>query len=240
MFAMLAFPTAAFAESLNGGSGWNVTYTSGGDMAENYPASGFADNIRGLQPGDDITFTMTLNQENATASDWYMKSEVIKSLESGSASGSVYGYLLTFTDASGQSTTLYDSAAVGGDETKGLEEVQIGTADEKYVYLTNLSQGQSGQVTLKVTLDGETEGNAYFNTLAQLKMAFAVDPVGDNGTTNRTRGADTNPNRSVVKTGDDTNLFPFYVVMVASGALLVGLGALTIRQRKKNEEEGAR
>ena len=222
---MLALPAMAYAESLDGGN-WTVTYTSGGELEDDYSQSAFATNVSGLQPGDDITMTFTLKQENDTAADWYMANEVIKSLEEGPAKGSAYGYVLTFEGPSA-SRTLYDSNVVGGDDTPGLKEATEGLTD--FFYLDTLQKGQTATVRLVVSLDGETEGNDYFNTLAQLKAKFAVDP--------QTPGV---TSRKVVQTGDDTNLFPFYVAMAASGALLLGIGIASLRRRKSDREGGAR
>lgn len=219
----LVMPATALAESMDGGS-WAVTYTSGGTLEDNYSASDFATNVSGLQPGDDITMTITLNHENNDAGDWYMSNEVIKSLEAGDAKGSAYGYVLTYEGPTA-SRTLYDSQAVGGDNTAGLKEATGALAD--YFFLEGLSKGQTGTVKLVVSLDGETEGNDYFNTLAQLKMKFAVDPQVESK-------AET---RNVAKTGDETDLFPFFVAMTASGVLLLCIAIATLR-RRKNEQEG--
>lgn len=219
----LALPAMAFANSLDGGS-WTVKYTSGGALEDNYSQSEYATNVGGMQPGDDITMQFTLSHENDTAADWYMANEVIKSLEEGSANGSAYGYVLTFEGPSA-SRTLYDSSKVGGDNTTGLKEATEGLED--FFYLDTLKKGQTATVKLVVSLDGETEGDDYFNTLARLKAKFAVDPQ-------------TTTTRKIVKTGDETNLFPFYVAMAVSGALLLVIGVASMRRRKGNHEGGAR
>ena len=226
---VLVMPAKALAESFDDDKDWTVTYTSGGTLEDNFSASDFATNVSGLQPGDDITMTITLNHENDDAGDWYMSNEVIKSLEAGAANGSAYGYLLTYEGPTA-SRTLYDSEAVGGDSenTKGLIDATEGLAD--YFFLEGLSKGQTGTVKLVVSLDGETEGNAYFDTLAQLKMKFAVDPQVEKKTTTETR--------NVAKTGDETDLFPFFVAMAASGVLLLGIAIATLRRRKNVQERG--
>ena len=226
--ALLAFPAIAQAESYNGKSGWTVTYDSAGKMVDNYSDSEFADDVRGLQPGDDITFTVTLAHENAKAADWYISNDVIKSLEEGAAKGSAYEYVLTYVSPSGEKKVLYDSKVVGGDDSEGLKEATSGLKD--FMYLDKLSKGQKATVTLLVTLDGETEQNAYFDTLAQLKMKFAVEA--DTGTPTTTK-----PN---VRTGDDTDLFPFYVAMAVSGALLMAFAVSAAVRRKRERGEGAR
>ena len=229
----LALPVAAWADSFNGSDGWEVTYTSAGEMEDNYSDSEFADSVLSqLQPGDDITFKVTLNHENATDADWYMSNEVRQSLEDDGGKNSAYEYLLKYNDE-----TLYDSQAVGGDDTTGLSEAT--DAMEDYLYLDTLSKGDTGLVTLKVTLDGETEGNDYFNTLAKLQMNFAVEPVVENPGEDKviTKTKTNVVNRTVVRTGDENDLFPFFVAMAISGALLALFAFDGVRRRRNEREE---
>ena len=235
----LAPATPAMAEHLTGASNWNVTFTPEEKMVDNYSEQQWADDMSGLQPGDDITFTVNLSHKHGTSADWYMSNEVLKSLEEGDkggdATGSGYEYLLEYKGPS-KSKTLYDSKTVGGtDSAEGLNEAT--DALEDFIFLDNLGKDQTAQVTLKVTLDGETEGNAYFDTLARLKMRFAVeldepepDKPGENKVVNRV-------NSKIVRTGDDTNLFPLYVAMVVSGALFALLAVYGIRERRREAEE---
>lgn len=229
---LLAFPAMAFADSLSGGDGWEVTYTSSGTMEDNYSAQTYIDQVGGLQPGDDITFKVALHHENEQDAAWYVTNDVVKSLEEGAASGSAYGYVLSYEGPS-NSRTLYDSQAVGGDDTSGL--IEATNALDDYIFLGNMSEGDEGTVTLVVTLDGETEGNAYFDTLARLNLAFAVEPVEDADVPPTTP---TNPPNTPVKTGDETNLFPFYVTMVVSGLLLLAIAIVMVRNRRRDAAQG--
>ena len=229
-----AFPAMAFADHLDGSTAWTVKFNSDAKMVDNFPEKQWADDVGSLQPGDDITLIVNLVHENATACDWYMANEVLKSLEDGSAKGSAYKYLLTYIGPSGQERTLYDSSTVGGDVRDGQREglTQATSALEDFFYLDNLKKNETAQIKLVVGLDGETEGNAYFDTLAQLKMKFAVELPTNNGSSDKKSGGS-----SAVKTGDDTNLFPFYVIMVVSGTLLAFL-AIGLLRRSKNEADG--
>ena len=233
--ALAVLPVAASAETIPHAGGWRVTYTADGKMTDNYSASEYVDAVSGLQPGDDITFVVTMSHENDSKADWYLANEVIKTLEeqdAGSdASGSAYEYRLTYTDPSGSVTTLYDSEVVGGDAGQGLHDAT--SALEDYVGLGQLSKGQTARVELRVALDGETEGNAYFETLARLKLRFAVEPEPE-----PTRRVE----RRTVQTGDDRDvrLLPLYVAMVASGLALAGLAAWGALGRRKEKKEGVR
>ena len=235
MAAALAFavlPVAAMAESIPHPGNWRVTYTSDGKMTDNYSASEYVDAVSGLQPGDDITFAITLSHENDSKADWYIANDVVKTLEENSeASGSAYEYRLTYTNPSGQVSTLYDSEVVGGDEGNGLADAT--NALEDYIGLGQLSKGQTAKVELRVALDGETEGNAYFDTLARLKLKFAVEPEPE--PTRRTE-------RRTVQTGDETRsrLFPLYVIMAVSGVALAGLATYGVIERRKEKREGVR
>ena len=232
---LLALPTAALANHLEGSTDWQVTFNSQGKMVDNFSQKEWADDIGKLQPGDDVTFTVNLKHEHSTACDWYMSNKVLKSLEEGYASGSAYSYYLTYTGPSGSTRVLYDSNRVGGDDTEeGLGDATSGLKD--YFYLDNLKKGQTGEVQLVVGLDGETEGNAYFDTLARLKMKFAVEM--DTETTSSTKT--TTSSRTTVQTGDDTNLFPFFVAMAVSGALLLALAVYSLVTRRREEKEGSR
>ena len=235
MAAALAFavlPVAAMAESIPHPGNWRVTYTSDGKMTDNYSASEYVDAVSGLQPGDDITFAITLSHENDSKADWYIANDVVKTLEENSeASGSAYEYRLTYTNPSGQVSTLYDSEVVGGDEGNGLADAT--NALEDYIGLGQLSKGQTAKVELRVALDGETEGNAYFDTLARLKLKFAVEPEPE--PTRRTE-------RRTVQTGDETRtrLLPLYVIMAVSGVALAGLATYGVIERRKEKREGVR
>ena len=255
VLAALAFPLTAHAEHFKGSDGWTVTFNEKAEadnkLIDNFTADDWADEVRMLQPGDDITFTVKQIHEHATAADWYMSNEVLKSLEEGSQSGSAYGYVLTYTKSDGQVVTLFDSATVGGtDSNDGLKEAT--DALDEYFYLDTLKKGETSQVDLVVTLDGETEGNAYFDTLAQLKMKFAVElneepdtpgnppnPSTPPPTTTQTPppSTTTSTRPGPVQTGDNTNLFPFYVAMTASGAVLLGIGIWSLRRRRRDAQQ---
>ena len=235
----LALPMVAMAESYTGQEDWTVTFNQSEKMVDNYSADRWADDIRQLQPGDDITFTVTCKHEHSTTCDWYMANEVLKSLEQAYATGSAYSYKLTYTSPAGKTRTLYNSEAVGGggstpqDRTNGLLDAT--SALEDFFYLDTLKKGETAHVDLRVSLDGETEGNAYFDTLAQLKMKFAVEL--NSNPNNPSKSTSTSSKRGTVQTGDDTNLFPFFVAMAVSGALLMLLGLYGVRQRKQDREE---
>ena len=224
---ILTLPLAVCADHLSGGSGWTVEFTKDEKLESNFSSSSIADAARGLKPGDDVTFTIKLLNTSGKTADWYMLNEIIRSLEDTQekAAGGAYSYLLTYAPSVGTLVTLYDSETVGGElkgtEPEGLKEVD--SALKNYMALETMRSGNSGTVTLKVSLDGETQGNSYQDSLADLRMRFAVEvtPIG-----------------KIIKTGDESmNVSPFYIGMAVSGLLFLVLAVDGLRQRKKQGVE---
>jgi hypothetical protein len=173
-----------------------------------------------------------------------MSNEVLKSLEDNDASGSAYGYKLSYKGPS-NSRTLYESKSVGGKgSADGLAEAT--NAMDEYFYLGPLSNGETGKVILNVTLDGETEGNAYFDTLARLALKFAVEPeVEPKKTTVNIESKEymdspttvTVTRRNLAKTGDESILFPVYLAIAGVGIVCLVLGIRNMRNKNDEEED---
>lgn len=243
---LLAFCMAACldadvrADDLQGQSGWKVTFTQDNKMESNFGRSDMDEAISGMQPGDNITFTLYLESANDKVTDWYLTNEVVNSLEDRSANaeigGGAYTYYLAYT-GSNRTAVLFDSDTVGGEGSEeGLKEATGALQD--YVYLDTLGPGQSGSITLRIALDGETQGNHYQDTLADLQMRFAVEVRPDPVTEVKEEPSETpepgTPGRTViVRTGDETNMIPYVVAMAVSGLLFLALGLYGVRQNKR-------
>ena len=182
-------------------------------------ATNMSDVIGKLQAGDSAIFTIKLVNTNSKSTDWYMRNEVIASMEDNNS--------VTYKDKNGKEKVFFDSDAVGGENTGEAGEGLHGAtgALKDYFYLDTLATNQSGVVTLRVALDEESINNVYQDSLADLQMQFAVELSTDN-----TR----NNNRTqVVRTGDDTDLLPLYVAMAVSGIVLLVLGVYSMKKDKK-------
>ena len=219
--------TAFAAEDLT------VTYSARGRLEDNYEVSDFLQPVADLQPGDSVTLTVHLVHVNTQSSNWYMENDVLRSLEETAGTGSAYGYRLVYAGPGG-TKVLFDSYTVGVDDSRGLHEATEGLDD--LFYLDTMSSGQSAEISLTVSLDGETEGNDYFNTLARLEMHFAVEPVDE--TTPATPSGPAHGN--VVRTGDPSRQLPLYAAMTASGAVILIAVLVSARRRKNDRREGVR
>ncbi len=216
----------ANAEDFQGSQDWKVSF-NGEKMENNFDGSAMTQEILNILPGDSITLKINLSNDSEDKTEWYMTNEVLQSLEDSqdAASGGAYTYILTYVGPDGEEV-LYSSEAVGGEgESEAGEGLHQATdALEDYFYLDQLAEGEAGYVQLVVKLDGETQGNAYQDTLATLTMNFAVEKVNDDKIY-----------KESAKTGD------FAPMMTASaGALVAGiillLFAVFLGKRRKTEE----
>lgn len=251
MAAIMTVGTAAtaYAEDFKSDKNWQVTF-DGDEMNSNFSSKEMAEEIYGILPGDTMELQVDIKNAGKEQTDWYMSNEVLQSLEKGSqAEGGAYTYVLTYYDPSGTEAVLYDSETVGGEGTshmgEGLEQATNSLDD--FFYLDRLDAVKAGSVHLKVILDGETQGNAYQNTLARLQMNFAVEKVAPSTIT--VKGEDTVIRKTVTgasntvketitrpKTGDTTNILLYSTIALISGVVLLVFGILSMKKRRENEK----
>ena len=238
---LVSFPATAHAEDFTGDDGWGVTF-DGSRMTSTFKNTDIDDAVYKLQPGDKVTIHLTLSNDYNADTDWYMTNEVLKSLEDSQtvAEGGAYSYILTYVNPKGESTPLYNSESVGGEDTTAGEGLHQATDSmEDYFYLDTLAARETGEITLTVKLEGETQGNAYQDTLAKLQMNFAVEltqaaktpkkPA--TGTPVRTLG------RTSVKTGDTNKVLYLSIAALVAGAACAGAAIYKIRKAGRDKKE---
>ena len=169
---------------------------------------------------------------------------IIPTSRSAALSGGAYTYKLTYKNSkSGEEKLLFSSETVGGEDVseagEGLHEAT--DALEEWFYLDTLSTDEGGVLTLRVALDGETQGNDYQDTLAELQMQFAVElrepeihgnpPDEPKKPSKPSKSGKTT--KSKVKTGDYTNYIPYLVAAAVSGLALLLLAIYSLRERRR-------
>lgn len=233
MAALLLAGTSltALAEDRQGASGWEVSF-NGSRMSSNFTSASIVNDVNDLLPGDSVELTINLKNDFNGKADWYMKNEVLDALEdAGNAAGGAYDYLLTYTDAAGETTTLYSSEKFGGDgRINGVGLHGATNTLEDYFYLDRMEGSASGTVKLKVALDGETLVNNYQNTFARLQMDFATELVQSDTQTPGTPGR-------TIKTGDEARVTLYLALMFAGGTGLLVAGLLMLKRRQGEEEQ---
>lgn len=226
----------AWAEEYKGDNGWSVIF-NGEKMESTFSTGNLSDVILAMQPGDDAAITLSLKNTADFTTDWYMTNEVLSSLEDSQAvaGGGAYSYILTYTNNAGEETTLYSSESVGGEKAsnagEGLHEAT--NSLEEYLYLDRLNPGQSGNINLLVALDGETQGNVYQDTLADLQMNFAVEKVAASAATTPPTGENTTPGGSAVRTGDTSHLGLWSAAALISGFIMLILAVIRVKSNRR-------
>ena len=224
--------TTVYAEDFTSQGDWSVTFDGEG-MESSFSSQEMADEIYGILPGDSIEIKVDVRNDSQEDTDWYMSNEVLKSLEEGStAQGGAYGYYLRYVNGSGEETVLFDSDTIGGDEGEGALQEVTGSLED-YFYLDRLGSEEGGSVYLTVALDGETQGNDYQNTLAQLQMNFATEIAQPDTVQEKDRII---YRTRRVKTGDESQTLLYSTIALASGLVLLGSGVMALKKKKDSEE----
>lgn len=228
----LGFSSTAYAETES--VSWNVTYSAEKQMVSDYNQESVNQALSHMQPGDSFTMKVNLRNSSDTSTDWYMTSEAIKTLEEGaSASGGAYTYALKYNG-----NEIYRSNTVGGDNSQGFKEISGVTG--KWFYVATLGSGDTGVVSIEMSLDGETQDNAYMNTLGKLNVAFAVEdstgstagqPVPDGDDNGNGDGAGS----TLPKTMDQV-LMVLYIVGIVAALVCTIVSLRSLRKIRKGSD----
>lgn len=233
------------AQDTNVGANWKTQFTGDG-IESNFTSKDIANAVYAMQPGDSVTVSLSLKNSHSGETNWYMSNSVVQSLEDSqeNASGGAYTYKLVYTRPNGTTESLYNNENVGGEKNAGKREGLHEATDslEDFFYLDTLGAGQTGKIALTVALDGETHGNSYQNSLAQLDMNFAVERVdelagsaggiGNAGTRSRSRVY----SLGAVQTSDPNNIILWSGLALVCGLALAVYGLVCFKRGKGGEK----
>ena len=231
---------------------WTVEFT--GSAMTDQGSANIVKELTGMQPGDSAKFTVIMYEKCDKSADWYMKNKVLESMEKSLRSGGSYSYKLTYTDPKGAQKVIITNEVVSGDTgtgaTKGLFDATEATGE--YFFLDTLAPQAKAMMTLEVAIDGETHGNTYFDSDAQIQLQFAAEPTDKPSTpgdvtqteqpekkTDKQQPSPQSPANKLSQTGDAVAIGMLVVVALAAAGVLVGV-AVRQRRQKKNEEGDAR
>ena len=241
MAAVMTFGTVttAKAEEITSSKDWMVDFKND-KLNSNFTSKEIAEEVYGMLPGDTMKIGVKIKNSESIQTDWYMSNEILKSLEDESqAENGAYTYKLS-----------YNSDTVGGEDKKSGEEGlhQATNSMEDYFYLDRLDKNETGTVELEVGLEGETQGNAYQNTLAKLQLNFAVEKVskktkvekGENKVVKKTMTGKSSTIRKTAvtspKTGDTMHALLFSAIALVSGIVVLIIAVLAVKRRREDEK----
>ncbi len=242
---MLGMTTLVKAESstVNG-----ECYFNGNSIISDFDSDKVNDTIRGLEPGDDVTFEVKFTNNYDETTHWYMRNEALATLEQSydRTENGGYTYILTHVAPDGSEQILFDNSQVGGSgedghsyaitpksskgshgsENTGEGLHQATNATDEWFFIQTLNKGQSGKTRLYVKFDGESEVNDYMDTAGEVLVAYAVE-------------LDENKPFKTVKTGDSTDILTPIAMMLASLLLLIFVIMSIRKDRKDTAAEAA-
>ncbi len=113
----LVIPAAVQAETFNGSDDWKGTFTTDATLVSNFHNNVLDDTLSEMEPGDVARFQIELVSAHASDADWYMKNNVLYSLEDRSknaaTAGGGYTYRLVFTGATVEGNASGNPSADG-------------------------------------------------------------------------------------------------------------------------------
>lgn len=226
LMTILVMSQAAFAldSTLEGG-----TYTYDGDEITTDNPGAIQEALSGMEPGDSVTINQTYVNESDNNTEWYLRNEVLDAFEKASEEGG-YTYILT----SG-GVEIFNSDQVGGadapdaSDEKGLQLATDATGE--WIHIDSLGPGESGETTLYVALDGESQANVYQSTDSVIELQYAVEDEELEDVIKHVPGKGVN-------TGDSTNLLIPIMVFLGAALLLV-LALVSYRKDKRKDGEQA-
>lgn len=211
----------------------------GKKITSNFTSEDIAAAQSRLQPGDTLTYTITYKNNSNETTEWYMRNEVLETLEEKKdpAENGGYTYILK-NKGPGGTAVLFSNDKVGGEKSDGTKYtgnmeglLQATNATGEFFFIQELKPQKSAKTLLTVAFDGETEVNDYMDTEGSLLIQYAVEK--------KEPGKDkVKTVVSHVKTGDNMMILPFIILMAA--ALLAAAIAINLwrRDRNKDEEKG--
>ena len=207
-------------------------YFNGSDIVCDFDSNVVVETVKGLEPGDDVTFKVKFENRYDETTHWYMRNETLTTLEQSydRTQNGGYTYKLTHIAPDGEETVLFDNSKVGGvgedghsyaidpkssqashgHENTGEGLHQATNATDEWFFIQTLDKGESGRTRLYVKFDGESEVNDYMDTAGELMVAYAVE-----------LDTDKPDKHKKINTGDETNLLMYIATMLAAMLMLI-------------------
>lgn len=227
-----------------------------------FEEEGFDSAFRGMLPGEERTLKIRLRNTSDRAVDFFMDTQILKSLQEAADNAAYYVKLEVLQD--GASTVILGSgeeaAVIGGTSSDGTAAAgnqglkELNDTWNGYRMVASLTQGGTAEILLDIQLDGETGDNSYQNQIGVMQFQFQAsynEP--EVQTVSRTRKGDTQVRVQVAgqqqdgqaqgllmraagaQTGDDAPIAALIAVICAASAALTGILVLFLRRRKQEQ-----
>ena len=229
---LLTFPLAASAKEVP-----TVTFNGGSELVYgDDPAEELGDAFHDMLPGEVRSQEIRFANTSGKTVDFYMKTEVLKTLEAGQADGAYYEVSLV-TEQDGKKNVLFGNddgtpERIGGAGSQGLGKLneELGT----WLKTAELEPGNEAVLTFTVGLDGESTGNGYMDREAVFQYGFRAEY-----TEPETKETEKPPVKQVtarsVFTGDTANGAVWGIVLILAAGTA---GAAAVRRKNGKNRTG--
>lgn len=197
------------------------------------PEEGFS----GMQPGESRDLRVTLSNDDAGEMKFYMNADILDNIADKGNQEAVY-YLDIARDGD-----IFFQTVVGNEENAAGKEY---LDENNNILLGTLAQGEETEITITLTLDGDSAGNDYMNESGSIRLIFSVATPDEEesiiktvtkyltGNSTSAKSGSTATSVNKVKTGDDSPIWA-YGLLGAGSVILIGI--LLLRKRKSQTEE---
>jgi hypothetical protein len=258
--ALMVSPVMAFADAAQ-----TVTLSEDSKLIYESDGADLLSAFDGMAPGDSRTVQITVKNDNTASAAFYISGDTIKALEESNANarGGAYSYNLSVGSTLDTARSLLDTVAGGYDAAQTASDAGLADVTElnDYQFLERLGKGQSTNVYLTLSLDGESFDASYANAAGELAFNFRAY-YQENDTTPVvvtqynyekgqasiirsvrsmvTSGTETIadalvPLAAAAKTGDEAPIFAI-VIIFAAGVALIAVSAKKKGTVSRNEK----
>ncbi|POP34795.1 hypothetical protein C3B58_01275 [Lactonifactor longoviformis] len=217
-----------------------ITFTGDAAKFVTEQEAGTGEGFTNMEPAETRTQTITLKNDDYQQMKFYLRTELLSNIAD---EGKNRKQAIYTVDLSKDGENFF-AAVIGSEQNASLGKEFLvsepGSEQDNNILLASLKKGESVDVEIAITLDGDSTGNDYQEKDGQIQLIVSVEK--DEGTPGKIRKTVTNTKTvtgagktitKVVKTGDE---FPVEALLVLAGLSLVCIVLAAAKRKKKVEE----
>ena len=182
--------------------------------------------FKDMEPGESREGKISLYNNSDKNMDFYINSELISNIAGEGSKAGIYNIKIYKSVKDNEYSLLYDGI-IGSQDTTGNTKTDSALSGNILIgdkYIATLSGGESADIRIVVTLDGETMDNSYMNKEGRIRINVSAQPNSDAAVT-----------KTSVMTGDNSLLMLYGVLAVIVGTAVLGtLAGLYCRRKEKH------
>lgn len=174
----------------------------------------------GMQPGETRDLTITLRNDDYREMKFYMSANILDNIADKGNQEAVYVLNIAKDGA------VFFETIVGNEENAAGKEY---LDENNNILLSTLAQGDETEVTISLTLDGDSAGNEYMNESGDIRLIFSAATPEEPETIIQTvkkyiTGSGSSTSRAgKVKTGDESPVSILILLAVSSAAVIAAM-----------------